>query len=58
MEEARAWYSQTLDGFYPVVFLDAVHYKDLEVGRIVTKALCRTGAQRSRPKRHTGDLDW
>lgn len=38
MEEAREWYSRTLDGFYPVVFLDAVHYKVREEGRIVTKA--------------------
>lgn len=37
MEEAREWYSRTLDGFYPVVFLDAVHYKVREEGRIVTK---------------------
>lgn len=26
--------------FYPVVFLDAVHYKVREEGRIVTKAAC------------------
>ena len=38
MEEAREWYSRTLDSFYPVVFLDAVHYKVREEGRIVTKA--------------------
>lgn len=38
MEEAREWYSRTLDVFYPVVFLDAVHYKVREEGRIVTKA--------------------
>lgn len=38
MEEAREWYSRTLDSFYPVVFLDAIHYKVREEGRIVTKA--------------------
>lgn len=27
MDKAREWYSRTLDIFYPVVFLDAVHYK-------------------------------
>ena len=32
MEEAREWYSRTLDGFYPVVFLDAVHYKVRDEG--------------------------
>ena len=25
--EAKDWYSRTLDSFYPVVFLDAVHFK-------------------------------
>lgn len=38
MEEAREWYCRSLDSFYPVVFLDAVHYKVREEGRIVTKA--------------------
>lgn len=38
MEEARERYSRTLDGFYPVVFLDAVHNKVREEGRNVTKA--------------------
>lgn len=36
--EAKEWYSRTLDSFYPVVFLDAVHFKVREEGRIVTKA--------------------
>lgn len=38
MDEARGWYSRTLESFYPVVFLDAIHYKVREEGRIVTKA--------------------
>lgn len=38
MDEAREWYSRTLESFYPVVFLDAIHYKVREEGRIVTKA--------------------
>ncbi len=38
MEEAKEWYSRTLDSLYPVVFLDAVHFKVREEGRIVTKA--------------------
>lgn len=29
---------RTLDSFYPVVFLDAVHFKVREEGRVVTKA--------------------
>lgn len=37
-DEAREWYSRTLESFYPVVFLDAVHFKVREEGRIVTKA--------------------
>ena len=36
--EAKDWYSRTLDSFYPVVFLDAVHFKVREEGRIITKA--------------------
>ncbi len=36
--EAKEWYSRTLDSFCPVVFLDAVHFKVREEGRIVTKA--------------------
>ncbi|MDE6850905.1 MAG: IS256 family transposase [Lachnospiraceae bacterium] len=36
--EAKEWYSRTLESFYPVVFLDAVHFKVREKGRIVTKA--------------------
>lgn len=38
MNEAKEWYSRTLDSLYPVVFLDAVHFKVREDGRIVTKA--------------------
>ena len=38
VEEAKEWYSRTLDSLYPVVFLDAVHFKAREEGRIVTKA--------------------
>jgi len=37
-DEANGWYSRTLERFYPVVFLDAVHFKVREEGRIVTKA--------------------
>lgn len=37
-EEAKDWYSRTLENFYPVVFLDAVHFKVREEGRIQTKA--------------------
>lgn len=37
-DEAKEWYSRMLERFYPVVFLDAVHFKVWEDGRIVTKA--------------------
>ena len=37
-QEAKDWYCRTLDSFYPVVFLDAVHFKVREEGRVVTKA--------------------
>ncbi len=36
--EAKDWYCRTPDSFYPVVFLDAVHFKVREEGRIVSKA--------------------
>lgn len=38
MEDAKDWYSRTLEKFYPIVFMDAIHYKVREEGRIVTKA--------------------
>ena len=38
MEDAKEWYSRTLDTFYPVVFMDAVHFKVREEGHIITKA--------------------
>lgn len=38
MEEANEWYSRTLDSFYPVVYMDAVHFKVREDGHIITKA--------------------
>lgn len=38
MEDAKDWYSRTLDSFYPVVFMDAIHFKVREEGHIVTKA--------------------
>lgn len=38
MDEVKEWYSRTLDSLYLVVFLDAVHFKVREEGRIVTKA--------------------
>lgn len=37
-DESKEWYSRTLEAFYPVVFLDAVHFKVREDGRIITKA--------------------
>lgn len=37
-DEAKEWYSRTLESFYPVVFPDAVHFKVREEGRIVTRA--------------------
>ncbi len=37
-QEAKDWYSRTLESFYPAVFLDAVHFKVREEGRIVAKA--------------------
>ena len=32
-DESKDWYSRTLDSFYPVIFLDAVHFKVREEGR-------------------------
>ncbi len=37
-DEEKEWYCRTLEPFYPVVFLYAVHFKAREDGRIVTKA--------------------
>lgn len=38
MEAAQAWQSRILDRLYPVVFLDAIHYKIRSEGKIVNKA--------------------
>lgn len=38
MDDAKDWYSRTLDSFYPVVFMDAIHFKVREEGHIITKA--------------------
>lgn len=38
MDDAKDWYSRTLDSFYPVVFMDAIHFKVREEDHIVTKA--------------------
>ncbi|WP_261854759.1 IS256 family transposase [Vibrio spartinae] len=37
--ELRAWQERDLDPVYPVVWLDAVHYKIKENGRFVSKAI-------------------
>ncbi len=41
LPEVTAWRSRTLDPVYPIVWLDAVHYKarDEESGRAVTRAI-------------------
>lgn len=38
MIEGKEWFNRNLDPVYPIVFLDAVHFKVKQENRIVTKA--------------------
>lgn len=38
--ELQAWRERDLDAIYPIVWLDAIHYKIKEHGRYVSKAIC------------------
>ena len=38
MIEGKEWFNRTLDPVYPILFLDAVHFKVKQENRIVTKA--------------------
>lgn len=39
MVTGKEWFNRTLDSVYPIVFLDAVHFKVREENKIVTKAV-------------------
>jgi len=39
LERVRQWRSRPLDRVYPIVWLDAIHYKIREEGKVVTKAI-------------------
>lgn len=39
MVTGKEWFNRTLDTVYPIVFMDAVHFKVREENRIVSKAL-------------------
>lgn len=38
LEGVEAWQSRVLDDVYPVIFLDAIHYKIRQDGKVITKA--------------------
>ena len=38
MIEGKEWFNRTLDPVYPILFLDAVHFKVKQENRIITKA--------------------
>lgn len=38
MELVREWQNRPLEALYPIVFLDAIHYKVREEGKVLTKA--------------------
>lgn len=47
MEDVKQWQNRTLESVYPLVWLDAIHYKVRENGAIVTKAVyCVIGLNR------------
>lgn len=39
LPELQAWRERELDAIYPIVWLDAIHYKIKENGRFITKAV-------------------
>lgn len=39
MVSGKEWFNRTLDAVYPIVFMDAVHFKVREDNKIVTKAI-------------------
>jgi transposase-like protein len=39
MTEVKEWSNRSLDPLYPIVFLDALHYKVREDGRVINKAV-------------------
>ena len=39
MVTGKEWFNRTLDPVYPIVFMDAVHFKVREENKIVTKAI-------------------
>jgi putative transposase len=47
MDDIKQWQSRTLESVYPIVWLDAIHYKVKDQGAIVTKAVyCVIGISR------------
>lgn len=38
IEKAKEWQSRPLEGIYPIVFFDAVHYKVKQDGKVLSKA--------------------
>ena len=47
MEDVKQWQNRTLESVYPLVWLDAIHYKVRENGAILTKAVyCVIGMNR------------
>ena len=47
MEDVKQWQNRTLESVYPLVWLDAIHYKVRENGAILTKAVyCVIGLKR------------
>jgi transposase-like protein len=38
MQVAKEWQNRVLDDVYPIVFLDAIHYKVRQDGKVITKA--------------------
>jgi putative transposase len=47
LEDVKAWQNRTLESVYPIVWLDAIHYKVKEQGTIKTKAVyCVIGLNR------------
>ena len=58
MEAAAEWQIRALDQIYPIVYMDAIHFKVRDENKIVTKAAYICMALDMKGKRYIGYLDW
>ena len=58
MPEVTAWQNRPLESVYPVIFMDAIHYKVKEDHRYYQGCLCGVRDHHGRQKGYPWCLDW